>query len=76
MRVIELNKSDIIKILPVKILHYPMTWSTRGVFGYIGMCMDGTLSLVTDTSEVIMIKTHQGNYLISIENSAVLCDTY
>jgi len=67
---------DIIKIERIKYFNYPMIWSTKGIFGYLGIAMDGSISMVTNNMDVTIIVTTKKKYLISIQDSNSLCNSF
>jgi len=54
-----------------KVIHtsVPMTYGSKGVFGFIGTTMDNYSANVSDTSNMFAIETVEQKFLLSCENS-------
>lgn len=46
----------------------PMSVGSKGVFGFIGSAMDGSISFVKDRQKMVQLITSNKKYLISCEN--------
>jgi len=73
---IVIKNVDIIKVERIKYFNYPMIWSTKGIFGYLGIAMDSSISMITNNMDVIIIVTAKKKYLISVQDSKSLCNSF
>lgn len=64
---IEIPFSDIIKIEKLDFSNLSMTYGSKGVFGYIGITMDDSISMVNDRKNMVRIITNDKKYTISSE---------
>ncbi len=62
---VEIPFSDIIKIEKLDFSNLSMTYGSKGVFGYIGNTMDGSISMVNDRKKMLRIITTEKKYTIS-----------
>lgn len=63
------------EITSIKKVNYnsiPMTFGSKGFFGFIGSTMDDYVSNVSNTSEVFAIDTQDKKYLLSCQSSTEL----
>jgi len=67
----EIIIKDIVKIYKVSSVP-PMTYGTKGFFGYQGNSIDDFASFIMDKSNIVAIETNHKKYLISCENSSEL----
>lgn len=62
-------RNDIIDIQKLEFSNLPMTYGSKGVFGFIGNTMDDSVSLVKDRKNMIRITTKNNKYIVSAEES-------
>ena len=65
---IKIDKKDILLIEKINRPQMSMRLSTKGVFGYLGISMDDSISFLTDKNNTVLIKTVESKYLISLKN--------
>lgn len=63
---------EITSIRKVNYNSIPMTFGSKGFFGFIGSTMDDYVSNVSNTSEMLAIETKSKKYLLSCQSSAEL----
>lgn len=68
---IKIVKYDILKVHELAFSNLTMNGS-KGVFGFIGKTMDGSISLVKDRKHMLRITTKNKKYIFSSERSAEL----
>ena len=72
---IEICFSEILSIKNMQYSALPMTVGSKGLFGFIGSTMDGSVSFVKDRNQMVKVVTTSNNYLISCDNSKDLVNT-
>lgn len=60
---------DIKSIKKVRYSSVPMTYGSKGIFGFIGTTMDNHVSNVSNMSEMFSIETKNRKFLLSCQNS-------
>lgn len=45
-----------------------MTFGSKGVFGFIGITMDGSYSFVKDRNKAILLQTNTKKFLVSCDD--------
>lgn len=65
---IQIDFSDIHKVVKLKYADIPMTIGSKGFFGFIGQTMDGSRSFVKNRKQMVQIITNGKKYLISCDN--------
>lgn len=65
---IEIEFSEIISIKTIQYCALPMTVGSKGVFGFIGSTMDGSISFVKDRNQMVKLITKSNNYILSCDN--------
>lgn len=72
---IEICFSEIISVKNMQYSALPMTVGSKGVFGFIGSTMDGSVSFVKDRKQMVKVVTTSNNYIVSCDNSKDLVTT-
>lgn len=66
---IYIPKSEIVEVAKLTFSNLTMTYGSKGVFGFIGNTMDGSISFVKDRRCMLRISTTSKKYILSSERS-------